>query len=90
MIIAGPTRLHQRFHLIFAYAIDLSEAETHGEEAIRAIRLHDIVPVRQVHIHRADLDAVFLRVADDLGRCVKAHGLAVEEGRAEDVRMVHF
>ena len=41
-----------------------------------------------VDADRAHLDAMLARVADELGGRVEAHRLGVEQGRAEDVRMV--
>ena len=37
-----------------------------------------------------NFDAMFLRAADNLGRGVETHGLAVEKRGAEDVRVMAF
>src|SRR6185312_3735790 len=62
--------------------VDLSQPETQrrpplpfkgGEVFKRAI------PVAEIHIHRAHLDPVLARVADDLRGGVEAHRLAVQQ-----------
>src|SRR5690606_8185238 len=42
----------------------------------------------KVDVRLANLDAVFARVADNLGRRVEAHRLGVEQCRTEDVRII--
>ena len=44
----------------------------------------------RVDADRAHLDAMLAGVADELGGGVEAHRLGVEQGRAEDVRMIAF
>src|SRR4051812_38822876 len=46
-------------------------------------QLQRAVPPAEVHVRRADLDAVLFRVSDDLGRGVEAHRLAVQQRRGE-------
>ena len=50
--------------------------------------LEDVQPVGAVDVDLEHLDAMLLGVANDLGRGVKAHRLAVEEGAGEDVGVV--
>ena len=50
--------------------------------------LQRAIPAAGVDADRADLDAMLARVADELGGGVEAHRLGVEQGRAEDLRMI--
>ena len=52
------------------------------------MRLQRAVPVAGIDVGVAHLHAVLARVAHQLGRLVEAHGLAVEDGGAERVRVV--
>ena len=48
------------------------------------------VPLRQVHVRREHTHAVFRRIAHDLGRRVKAHGLRIEQRAGEGGGEVAF
>ena len=51
-------------------------------------RLQRAVPSRGVDANGANFDAMIARIAHDLGGRIEAHGLRVQQSRAEDVRMV--
>src|SRR5712691_13244219 len=55
-----------------------------GRRGVFANRFQGAVPFAEIDIDRAHQDTVLLRVADDLGRCVEPHRLAVEESAGED------
>ena len=40
--------------------------------------LDSIVPMARIDVYRPDLHPIFLRIADNLRRRVKAHGLRIE------------
>ena len=42
------------------------------------ILLDYIIPMARIDVYRPDLHPIFLRIADNLRRCVKAHGLRIE------------
>ncbi|MNQ36084.1 hypothetical protein D3C85_495960 [compost metagenome] len=63
------------------------QAQPHGETTVAGL-FEGAVPAAGVDTGGADLDAVFPGVADDLRRGVEAHGLSVQEGGAEDVRVM--
>ena len=48
------------------------------------------MPVRVVDVGGPDFHAMLTRVADKLGRRVKAHGLGIQHGSAEGVRVMAF
>ena len=60
------------------------------EPLVVAGRLEGAVPPRGIDADRAYLDPMILRVPNDLGRRIEAHRLAVQQGRAEDLRMPAF
>ena len=66
-----------------------AQAEAHRMMPLRRW-LQRAIPARMVDIDRPDLDAVLPRVAHELGRRIEAHGLGIQEGAAEHVRMVAF
>src|SRR5262249_57859764 len=51
-------------------------------------RLERAVPVAETDVRRADLHTMLAGIPHELGRLVEAHGLAVEDRRAEDVGVV--
>ena len=74
---------------------DLPQPEANGEKALsplpswgRGFQLR--VPVAEHHVGPPRLDAMLPGVAHQLGGLVEAHRLAVEQGGAEDVRVVTF
>ena len=54
----------------------------------RPCLLQRAIPAAGIDADRPHLDAMLARVADELGGGVEAHRLGVEQGRAEDVRMM--
>ena len=52
--------------------------------------LERAIPVAEVHVGLAHLHVMVACVDDELGRLVEAHGLAVQDGGAEDIRIVAF
>ena len=64
-------------------------ARMHAFRGARAI-FQGTIPIREIHVHRAHVDAVLLRVAHDLRRRVEAHRLAVEQRGREHLRVVAF
>jgi len=62
-----------------------SAGRDHGKAAVIAARAPVSVPARSIE-HTADFDAVLLRIADDLGRCIEPIGCALSSG-AKDIRM---
>ena len=69
--------------------MDKAEAETHRMPAVRA-RFQRAVPIAEIHVHGANLDAVLTRIAHELRRLIKTHRLAVEDGGTEYVRVAAF
>ncbi|KIT73645.1 hypothetical protein QP64_00105, partial [Staphylococcus aureus] len=67
--------------------VGAAEARVPGAR-IRSLGHHPRVPVAVVYAHRACLHAVCARVADQLGGRVEAHGLRIEQRRAEHVGMM--
>src|SRR5207248_8021618 len=53
-------------------------------------RLQGAVPLAEIDVGRAHLDAVLTRIADDLRRRVKPHRLRVEQCAGEDIGMKAF
>src|SRR5882672_736425 len=53
-------------------------------------RLERAVPIAQIYVRRTKLHPMLTRIPHELGRLVEAHGLAVEDRRAEDLGMVSF
>src|SRR6476661_7428552 len=53
-------------------------------------RLQRAIPIAEIDVDGADLDAVRPRIAHELRRLIKAHRLAVEDGGAEHVRVAAF
>ena len=76
--------------VVIGQAFHKPHAQADGEMSILARRLKCAIPAARIDADRANLDTVVGSVADDLRRQVEAHGLGVEEGRAEDVGMVAF
>src|SRR5580704_16167905 len=72
--------------------MDETEAETDGMTLSRGLGggLQRAIPIAEIDIGGTDLDAVLARIAHELGRLVKAHRLAVEDGGAENVRITAF
>ena len=68
----------------------MPEAEAHGERSLRPLRglLQRAIPPAEIDVHLAHLDAVLTRVAHELGRLIKTHRLAVEDGGAKNLRIV--
>ena len=99
--VAGAAPHDERLHALLGKALDLVEAEPyrpHGPyhrphldmargDARRIEPAGDqgAVPIRMVDVGRLDLDAVILRVADELGRGIEAHRLRVQDRGAEHV-----
>ena len=67
-----------------------AQSQSHGEAALVVGGLERAIPTRGIGADGSDLDAVVARVADDLGRRIKAHRLRVQERRAEHIRMPAF
>ena len=55
---------------------------------LEGFRFQALIEDGMVHRNVAEGNAMLARVAHDLGRGVKAHGLGVEEGAGEDVRIM--
>src|SRR6267154_5140879 len=53
-------------------------------------RFETAIPVGAIDIDGQDFDAMLLCIAHDLRRRIEAHGLAIDEGRREDIRIVAF
>lgn len=62
-----------------------AHAQAHGEAIFVSSGLQRAVPAGGVHADRANLNAMDLGVANDLRWGVEAHGLGVQQRRAEDV-----
>lgn len=69
---------------------DHAQAEAHREAAVVLGRLQRAIPARGVDANRPHIDSMRDRVPDDLGRRIKAHGLSVQQRRAEHIRMPAF
>ena len=69
------------------HPVHLPEPEAHGK-AGRAHRLKRVVPGAEIHIRRAHFHPVFARIPHDLRGRVKTHGLRVEQGRTEHIRVM--
>ena len=69
----------------------LGHAQAEPDSAVFSCLLFNrAVPAAAVDADRAHFDLMVAGVADDLGGRVETHRLGVEQGRAEDVRMVAF
>src|SRR5438552_12294744 len=64
------------------------EGRTSGNAACHPFQ--GAVPVAEIDVGRAHLDAVLTRTADDLRRRVKPHRLRVEQGAGEDIGVKAF
>src|SRR3981189_2748609 len=53
-------------------------------------RFETAIPVGAIDIDGQDFDAMLLCIAHDLRRRIEAHGLAVDEGRRKNIRIVAF
>ena len=80
---------HDPDDLVLAQALDQAEAEPDRglERPALQPRLERAVPLTVVDVDLAHLDPVVDGVAHELGRGVKAHGLGVEDGATEHVRV---
>ena len=90
--VAIAPRCNELLQLILIQPLNLPKAETHGE-AMRLTfrgRLQRAVPCAEIDIRLPHFDAMLACIAHELGRLVKTHRLAVEDGGAEDVRIVAF
>ena len=90
----GEGRVHggrgdQRAMLI-GQPLHLAETEPQREIFATRIFLQRAVPPAGVHAHGTHLHLMRARVADQLGGSVEAHGLGVEQSRAENLRMIIF
>ena len=81
--LAAPLDDALRFR--FLDAVGLAQAEA-KRERIPPDPLQGVVPQAVADIDGADLDAMLLRVADDLRRGVEAHRLRIEQGAGEGRR----
>src|SRR5499427_5274896 len=54
---------------------------------LRISHFQRTIPTGVVDVDRSHLDAMLLSISHDLGRCIKTHGLAVEQRRREYVRI---
>jgi hypothetical protein len=84
-----PPRGHQSGAVLVGESADHAQSEP-DSEAFVVDRLERAVPSRGIHADGADLDAVLAGVPHDLRGRVEAHGLRVEQGGAEHVRMPAF
>ena len=70
-----------------AEARDLAQAKAQRATIVLA-GFERAVPVAGIDVGRPHLDAMFLRVAHELGRRIEAHRLGVEQGGGEDLGVV--
>ena len=85
-IAVGPCRDDPR-RVLLAQPLDLAQPEPQREAAVGAA-FERVVPLGMVHRDRPHLDAMFTRVAHQLGGGVEPHGLRVEQRTGEDRLMV--
>jgi hypothetical protein len=85
--IAVAARHDELRQFILAQSFNLAKAEAYGVFAVRSL-FQRAIPCAVIDVRLSHLDAVLARVAYELGRLVEAHRLAVENGGAEDVRIV--
>ena len=83
-------RCHDRLGPVPAEAVDGAHPQPQGVAAAARAGLQGGVPVAGVDVRVAHLDPVLAGVADDLGRGVEAHRLAVQQAGCEDVRIQPF
>src|SRR5688572_8380860 len=76
------------FDLVLLQAVDLAQPEAQGRARIRATSFQRAVPIGEIDVGFARLDAMLARIAYDLRRRIKAHRLRVEQRRRECRRMV--
>ena len=76
------------FDFLFLQAVDLAQSDAQGRPAVGAARFQRAVPIGEVDVGGARLDAVLARIAHDLRRRVKAHRLRVQQRRREGCRVV--
>src|SRR5438552_12865043 len=75
-------RRDNRLRVRLGHSFDLPEAEAEGRVLSPRPR-YCAIPFTLIHIHRANFHAMLFGVADDLGRGVKTHRLAVEKSGGE-------
>jgi len=68
---------------------DHAQAEPDGE-AVFFGWFQRAIEAGRIDADRPDIDAIVARIADDLGRRVKAHRLRIEKRGAEDIRVMAF
>ena len=87
MVVGIAPGNHHRFHLVFAQTVHLSETETNS--TICPVRwFQRIVPIRKIHIHGTDFHAMLAGIPHNLRGRIEAHGLAVQQRCAENIRMM--
>src|SRR5439155_3822545 len=85
--IAVAARRDELLDLLLAQSLDLAEAEAHRMAVVRG-SLKRAVPQAVIDVRFPHLDAMLARIANELSGLVEAHRLAVEDGGAEDVRIM--
>ena len=71
------TVFQNRKRPVLLETFNLAEAKTQGPRTVCA-KLQYIVPLTGVYIRVTNLYAMIARIAHDLGRCIKPHGLRIE------------
>src|SRR5262245_42737106 len=87
-----PWRCGYRNAFLLRQAIDLTKAQAKGGSG-RVTGNHCFqhgVPFAAIDIGMAHLNTVIARIADDLCRGIKTHGLRIEESCGKDRRIVAF
>ena len=91
--VPDESRLHEArgdelLDFLFLQAVDLAQAEAQRRAAVGAARFQRAVPVGEVDVGGAHLDAVLARIAHDLRRRIEAHRLRVQQRRRERRRVM--
>ena len=88
--VTGATCAEYRLRLGLAETRDETQPEPHGARRRSIQRLQRAVPIAVIDVRMIHLNAVFPRIAHELGRLVEAHGLAVQDCSAEHVGVEAF
>lgn len=87
--VAGATGFDDQPALLLGKAGRQSQAKPKGMViGARQLTFQGAVPIARIDIEGAHFHAMLAGIADDLGRGVKTHGLAIEQGRREHRGMV--